>query len=298
MNETITEASTDIADEAAAVIDAVSKGNITTDLLADFGKALLAYLPTVIGAIIIFIIGKIIAKILMKIIDKSMKRTRVDQTAQGFLKSLLNIVLSAFVIIIALSSLGIPMASIITVIGAASVAVGLALQSSLSNVAGGFIILFSKPFNKGDYIISNGIEGTVDEITILTTKLVTLDNKIVYIPNSMVSNGSITNFSREKNRRVDLVFSIAYDQDGDKALSIINKVMNEHEMILKDSGKEPFARISSLAESSVDITVRAWTNTENYWNVYFDLIEMIKKEFDKADIEIPYRKLDVNITHR
>lgn len=289
-------AAPELASEAETIMEAVADGKVDRSLLADFGHALLAYLPTVVIAVLIYIAGKILTKILMHIIDKAMGRSHIDQTAQGFLKSLISIVLSAFVIVIALSALGIPMTSIITAIGAAGVAVGLALQNSLSNVAGGFIILFTKPFGKGDYIVTNGIEGTVDDIKIMSTTLKTIDNKVVYIPNGMVSSGTVTNFSREEKRRVDLVFSVSYEQDFHKAVNIIHDVMNAHELVINDG--EPFARVSALSASSVDITVRAWTKTENYWTVYFDLIEQIKTAFDKNGIEIPYSKLDVNIKEK
>lgn len=302
LNETVTQAAEtsapELVSEAEVVMEAVASGNITGDLLKDFGKTLLAYLPTVIIAIIIYIIGKIITKTIMKIVDRAMGRSRIDETAQGFLKSLTNIILSAFVIVIVLSVLGIPMTSIITVIGAAGVAIGLALQNSLSNIAGGFIILFTKPFSKGDYIISNGIEGVVDDIKILSTKLVTLDNKIVYIPNGMVSSGTVTNFSHEEYRRVDLKFSISYDQDFHKAIEIIRSVIDSHQLIISDTGHEPFARVSDLSASSVDITVRVWTKTPDYWTVYFDMIEQVKSAFDENGIEIPYSKLDVNLTNK
>lgn len=298
MEETVTQAVTEatapeIVNEAEAVMEAVASGNVDSSVLADFGKAVLAYLPTVLIAVVIFIVGKIIAKVILKIADKAMGRTHIDATAQGFLNSLLNIILSAFVIVIALSTLGIPMTSIITAIGAAGVAIGLALQNSLSNVAGGFIILFTKPFCKGDYVSTNGVEGTVEDIKILSTKIVTVDNKVVYIPNGMVSAGTLTNFSREEKRRVDLVFSVSYEQDFKEAAKIACDIMNAHELVIKD--EEPFARVAALSASSVDISVRAWTKTENYWTVYFDLIEQIKAAYDKSGIEIPYSKIDVKI---
>lgn len=301
MEETITEAITEsaapeIVSEAENVIQAVASGNVDRTVLSDFASALIAYLPTVIAAVVIFLIGKIAAKIIMKISDKAMNRTHMDPTAKGFLSSLFNIILTAFVIVIALSTLGIPMASIVTAIGAAGVAIGLALQNSLSNIAGGFIILFTQPFKKGDYIISNGMEGTVDDISMLSTKLITIDNKVVFIPNGAVAGGTITNFSREKKRRVDLLFGISYDQDFREVLELIQSIIAKHDLVLKS--EEAFARVSALSASSVDITVRVWTKTENYWTVYFDLIEQIKIAFDENGIEIPYSKLDVNITQK
>lgn len=288
----------ELISEAEVVMEAVTTGNVTSEVLSDFGKALLAYIPTVIAAILLYFIGKLIAKCVIKIIDRGMGRTRIDDTARSFLKSLLSIVFSAFAIVIALSVLGIPMTSIITAIGAAGVAIGLALQNSLSNVAGGFIILFTKPFGKGDYIITNGIEGIVDEITILSTRLITIDNKVVYIPNGMVSSSPITNFSHEEKRRVDLVFSIAYGENFKRAIDVIKEIMTDHELVLKGGADEPFVRVCELGESSVNLTARAWTKTENYWTVYFDLIEGVKSKFDELGIEIPYNKLDVNIMNK
>ena len=285
-----------IVSEAELVMEAVYNGEVNRDVLKGFSDALIAYLPTVITAIIIYIIGKIISSILIKFIDKAMGRSRIDETAQGFLKSLLKIVFTAFVIVITLSTLGIPMTSIVTAIGAAGVAVALALQNSLSNVAGGFLILMNKPFSKGDYISTNGIEGTVEDISILSTKLLTIDNKVIFIPNSMVSGSTLINFSKEEKRRVDLIFSISYDQDMNEAMKVIRAVIAEHKLIFTDDA--PFVRVSALSASSVDITVRVWTKTADYWTVYFDLIEQIKTAFDQNGIEIPYSKLDVNIREK
>lgn len=283
----------EIAEEAAHVAEAVASGQVDKTVLSNFWDALLGFLPTAAFAVIIYLAGKIAVKITMKIIDKAMGSTRIDETARGFLKSLLNITLSVFVTVIALSALGIPMTSIVTVIGTAGVAIGLALQSSLSNVAGGFIILFTKPFSKGDYIITNGIEGVVDEISILSTSLKTNDNKVIFIPNGMVSEGTITNFSREGKRRVDLVFGISYESDFKAAIDTVKEVISAHNLILQQEGS--FVRVSELADSAVKITARVWTKTADYWTVYFDLIEQVKTAFDENGIEIPYSKIDVNI---
>ncbi|MCI7767161.1 MAG: mechanosensitive ion channel [Oscillospiraceae bacterium] len=297
MEETIIETTAPaIVSEAEIVMEAVSNGEVNRDVLKGFSDALIAYLPTVVTAIIIYIIGKIISKILIRIIDKAMGRSRIDETAQGFLKSLLSIIFTAFVIVITLSTLGIPMTSIITTIGAAGVAVALALQNSLSNVAGGFLILMTKPFSKGDYISTNGTEGTVEDISILSTKLLTIDNKVIFIPNSMVSGSTLINFSKEEKRRVDLIFNIAYDQDMNEAMKVIRGVIAEHKLILTEEA--PFVRVSALSASSVDITVRVWSKTSDYWTVYFDLIEQVKSAFDQNGIEIPYSKLDVNIKEK
>lgn len=297
MEETIIETTAPaIVSEAENVMEAVSSGTVDKTVLKNFTDALFAYLPTVVTAIIIYIIGKIIAKILLHIIDKAMGRSRMDETAQGFLRSLIGIIFTTFVIVITLSTLGIPMTSIVTTIGAAGVAVALALQNSLSNVAGGFLILMNKPFVKGDFISTNGNEGTVEDISILSTKLLTLDNKVIYIPNSMISGNTLINYSREENRRVDLVFSIAYEEDHREAIKLISSIIAEHKLILSDIA--PFVRVSSLSASSVDITVRVWTKNGDYWTVYFDLIEQVKSAFDQNGIEIPYSKLDVNLKEK
>ena len=282
-----------IVSEAENVMEAVSEGTIDSTVLKSFYNALVDYLPTVITAIVIYIAGKIIAKILLHIIDKAMGRSRIDETAQGFLRSLISITFTAFVIVITLSTLGIPMTSIVTTIGAAGVAVALALQNSLSNVAGGFLILMNKPFVKGDFISTNGNEGTVEDISILSTKLLTVDNKVIYIPNSMISGSTLVNYSREEKRRVDLKFSIAYEEDHREAIKLISGIIAEHKLILSEDA--PFVRVSDLSASSVDITVRVWTKTPDYWTVYFDLMEQVKSAFDQNGIEIPYSKLDVNL---
>lgn len=283
----------EIVSEAAHMAQAMASGNVDKTVLTDFADALVGYLPTVVFAIVLYLVGKIAVKIIMKLTDKAMGRSRIDETAQGFLKSLMSITLTAFVIVIALSALGIPMTSIVTVIGTAGVAIGLALQNSLSNVAGGFIILFTKPFSKGDYIVTNGIEGVVEDIKILSTGLKTPDNKVIFIPNGMVSGGTITNYSREEKRRVDLTFGISYESDLKQAVNVIRDVINSHELVLKS--EEIFVRLSDLADSALVITVRVWTKTADYWTVHFDLIEQVKNALDENGIEIPYSKLDVHI---
>ena len=184
------------------------------------------------------------------------------------------------------------MTSIITVIGAASVAIGLALQNSLSNVAGGFIILFTKPFEKGHYISCQGVEGTVSRIGIMTTEIKTLDNKVIYIPNGQLSSSTVINYTKENKRRVDLKFSVDYNTDLKKAQAALKKVMADHPLVLHK--EEEFARISELADSAIIFTLRAWTNTANYWTVYFDLIEGVKAEFDKQGITIPFPQIVVS----
>lgn len=253
----------------------------------------IAFLPKLIFAVVIFIIGIVLAKIIMKIVDKALKKSRIDTTIHSFLKSTIKISMYVIVSIIALSSAGVEMTSIIAIVGAAGLAISLALQNSLSNVAGGFIILFSKPFKKGDYIESNGLSGTVEEISIISTKLLTLDNKVIHIPNGSLSGAVITNYTEEQLRRLDMVFSISYDDDFNQAKEIISRVINNNPLAIKSP--EPFIRMGEHAASSINVITRVWVKSEDYWNLNFDLLEQVKAEFDKNNITIPYNQLQVHI---
>lgn len=232
----------------------------------------------------------------MSILSKGLDRSRIDKTVHGFLKSFVKVVLLCVIIIIVLSILGIPMTSIIAVVGSAGIAIGLALQSSLANIAGGVIVLMGKNFRVGDYVSINGTEGTVREITIFSTNIVSVDNKSIYIPNGTVSNATIINYTREKTRRVDHVISISYNNDAKKEISVILEVIKNNKLILSDP--EPFVRITAFSASSIDIVVRVWVNSADYWNVYFALLEDIKEAFDENDIVIPYNQLDVHIVEK
>ncbi len=247
------------------------------------------YLPTLGSALLLLIAGLAVRKIVLSLLRRTLSRSKLDKTVHGFVTNAADAVITALVVIIVLSTLGIPMTSIIAVFSAAGLAVGLALQNSLANVAGGFIILISKPFKAGDYISAAGSEGTVDEITMLTTKIVTVDNKAVYIPNGTLAGATVTNFTREKLRRVDITFGISYESDSEKALKLIKEVISGHDKALSEP--VPVVRIISLGESSVDIVSRVWVNSEDYWDVYFDLIEQVRAAFDQNDIVIPYKQL-------
>ena len=171
--------------------------------------------------------------------------------------------------------------------------IGLALQGGLSNIAGGLMILIFKPFKVGDYIQTQGLEGTVKSITMFYTTITTIDNKVIQLPNGNLSNSNIVNFSYNKNRRVDLEISVSYNTDIEKVKKVINKIIENHELILQE--EEKLIRLKTHADSALIFTLRVWTKTENYWSVYFDLMESIKKEFDKNKIEIPYKQIDVHL---
>jgi len=252
------------------------------------------FLPTLGFALLVFIAGILISKFILHIFRKCMRKVNADAAAEGFLASIIRIVLYIFTLIISLSIMKIPMTSLIAVLSAAGLAIGLALQNSLSNLAGGFIILFSKPFKSGDMIDIGTSSGTVERIDILYTKILTTDNKSVYIPNGTVANSQIINFSEQDKRRVDFEFGISYNDDVERAKEIILNIANEHKLVL-DSPEPPFARLGLQAEDSLQITVRLWTMNENYWQVKYDITELVNDAFIENNITIPFRQLDVHI---
>lgn len=264
--------------------------NIT--ILEKLLEDIVDYLPTLGSAALLLLVGLIIRKIVLSILNRGLERSRLDKTIHGFIRSAADILITILITIIVLSTMGIPMTSIIAVLSAAGLAISLALQNSLSNVAGGFIILFSHPFKAGDYISAAGVEGTVEEITVINTKIKTIDNKAVYIPNGTLAGATVTNYTHEQLRRVDLTFSVSYEDDSDKAVSVIMDVCKNHPKVLSDPA--PLVRIIALASSSVDIVSRTWVSSADYWDVYFDLIEQVKAAFDENNITIPYNHLNVH----
>ena len=250
-------------------------------------------LVKVILALIVMIIGYRIVNALEKRLKKPGKFSRLDASVISFIISFITIALKILLMIIVLSIVGVPMASLVTIVGSCAVAIGLALQGGLSNIAGGLMILIFKPFKVGDFINSNGMEGTVKSITMFYTTLVTVDNKVIQLPNGNLSNSNITNYSANEKRRVDINLSVSYSSDIDKVKKVINDVINKHKLILEDEDK--FVRLTKHDESALVFTLRVWALTKDYWTVYFDLLEDIKKEFDKNGIEIPFNQLDVHM---
>ena len=235
---------------------------------------------------------KIINAIFRKI-EKKMANSNVDRTIKETLISFSRKGLKLLVLICIISYLGVEMSSIIALITTIGVTIGLALQGSLSNFAGGVIILVMRPFRLGDFVEYDGVSGTVEKIQLFYTTIVTPDNKVIVIPNSKSGSSTIVNYSIKKERRLDMTFSIAYENDFRKAKRIINKVIESHEAVLKDKGTT--VRISQHGASSIDIVCRVWTKSSDYWDVKFDMMEQIKLEFDKNNISIPYNQLDVHI---
>jgi small conductance mechanosensitive channel len=247
----------------------------------------------VIAAVVIFIVGRWVALGVAKLIKRIMIKSNVDETLVSFVRHLSYVAMLAFVVIAALNQLGIQTASFIAVLGAAGLAVGLALQGSLGNFAAGVLMIIFKPFKVGDFIDGGGVAGTVEKIEIFTTQLKTPDNKTIIIPNAKLTGDNITNFNVKGTRRVDFVFGIGYGDDIDKARGIIKAIIDQDERVMKEP--EPAIVVSELGDSSVNFTVRAWTAVGDYWSFYFDTIENVKKQFDAQGVSIPFPQRDVHI---
>lgn len=247
----------------------------------------------VLAAVIILLVGRWVAKFIQGLIEKLMEKKNLDVTLVSFVGDLIYFILLTFVVLAALNQIGVQTTSFIAVIGAAGLAVGLALQGSLANFAAGFLMIIFRPFKLGDYIEGAGVAGTVELIQIFTTRLLTPDNKIIIVPNAKLTGDNIINYSTKGTRRLDLVFGIGYGDDIDKARDIITKTLAEDPRILKDPA--PKVAVSELADSSVNFIVRPWTSAGDYWDVRFALIEKVKKRFDEQGVSIPFPQRDVHL---
>ncbi len=245
-----------------------------------------------IGAIIIWIIGSWVIKKIKNLLKKAIARTEYDESLEHFISNLIVGMLKVILVIVILGQLGVETTSFAAILAAAGLAIGLALQGSLSNFAGGVLIMIFKPYRIGDFIEAQGEIGVVKEIEIFTTKLNTTDNKEVIIPNGTISNGNITNYTTEKTRRVDITMGVSYDADIKQTKDLLMKIMMEHPKVLKDP--EPVVVLGELADSSVNFKMRPWSLTGDYWNVYFEIMETCKIELDKAGIEIPFPQMDIH----
>ncbi len=251
-------------------------------------------LQIAIMLIFLFIAFKIV-KFILKLIKRSFDRTKLDKSVSGFLISLIRAVIYAVIIIMAASIVGIQVTSLVTILGTTGLTIGFALQGSLSNFAGGVLILILKPFKVGDYIIENDkkCEGTVESIDIFYTKIRTFDNRQIVIPNGSITNNSLINLTTNKDRILDLSIGISYDQDIKEAKEILKGVMETSKYSIKDKDINVF--VSSFDDSSINLGARCWVDSNDYWNAKWEIIESIKYSFDEHEIEIPYNKLDVNL---
>ena len=260
--------------------------NQLSELMSSFGISLFI-------ALFILVIGRQVVKILIKVISSALERSNTEDTVRIFVTNLLNTLLMIVVFIAAINQLGIQTTSIIAVLGAAGLAIGLALQGSLSNFAAGILIVIYRPYKVGDYIQADNHLGTVDDIQIFSTVLKTPDNKLVIVPNGSIMNGSIVNFSNQDKRRVDILASCSYEDDIDKVKSVLADILSKDDRILSEP--KPRIAVSELADSSVNLIVRPWVKNSDYIDVYYSLLEEIKKRFDQEGISIPYPQSDVHI---
>ncbi len=265
----------------------------TEQILAQIQELLAVYGLKVLAALAILIIGRILAGWVKKLVAKMMGRSEVDPIVIGFVSSIVYVALLAFVVIAALGQLGIQTTSFIAILGAAGLAIGLALQGSLSNFAAGFLLIIFRPFKVGDFIEGAGTSGIVENIQIFTTTMRTGDNKVVIVPNAKLLDDNIVNYSSKETRRVDLTVGVSYDADLGEVKRILNDIAASDDRVLTDPA--PQIAVSELADNSVNLVMRLWAKTGDYWGVYFDTTEAVKLRLDEAGIGIPYPQRDVHL---
>lgn len=263
------------------------------DLILKAKELALLYVPKLLLAILTLIVGLWIIKLILKILNKALKKQDVDKTLLNFANGLISSILKIILFITVISMIGVKMTSFVAILGASALAIGMALQGSLANFAGGILIIMLKPFRIGDFIEANNYTGTVQSIQLFNTVLTTPDNKTIILPNSNVSNNTIINYTDVKQRRIEWNFGISYSEKFDKAKKVLQTIIDDDKRILTDP--PPFIKVGELAASSVNIKVRVWCKPEEYWNIYFDMIEKVKTEFDKQKISFPFPQQDVHL---
>ena len=264
-----------------------------SNILPRLQELLAFYGLNIVAAILIFVVGRWIARALRNVIKRMMTKGNVDEILVSFVGNLTYIALLAFVIIAALNQLGIQTTSFIAIIGAAGLAIGLALQGSLANFAAGVLMIIFRPFQVGDYIEGAGVAGAVEKVQIFTTQLKTPDNKTIIIPNAKIMGDNITNYSAKDTRRVDMVIGVGYGDDLKKVREILEDILAKDQRILKDPA--PTIGVLELGDNSVNFAVRPWVKRDDYWGAYFDVTETVKRRFDEEGISIPYPQRDVHL---
>jgi small conductance mechanosensitive channel len=264
-----------------------------SNILPRLQELLAFYGLKIVAAIVIFIVGRWIAKALKNVVKRMMAKGNVDEILISFVGNLTYIALLAFVIIAALNQLGIQTTSFIAIIGAAGLAIGLALQGSLANFAAGVLMIIFRPFQVGDYIEGAGVAGSVEKVQIFTTQLKTPDNKTIIIPNAKIMGDNITNYSAKDTRRVDMVIGVGYGDDLKKVREILEDILAKDDRILEDPA--PTIGVLELGDNSVNFAVRPWVKRDDYWGTYFDVTETVKRRFDEEGISIPYPQRDVHL---
>ena len=253
-------------------------------------------LEQILSIVILFAACLVVMRIILKVMDHTFHRLDVDKGLRVFIRSAVHILLWLITAIIVLSYLGIPMTSLIAVLSVVGLAVSLAIQGTLSNLAGGIMVLTSKPFKADDYIEAGSVSGVVVEVGLVYTKMKTFDNKIIFIPNGKIAGETLVNYTDQQARRVDLTFSASYDDPTDKVCRVIREVINAHPKA--QFTPEPFVRVSAYGDSSIQYTVRVWCATEDYWDLYYDLLDQVKTAFDQNGIEMTYNHLNVHMVER
>lgn len=243
--------------------------------------------------VLLFLGCMAVMKVILSLIDRTMTRLKVEPTVHKFTHSCLKVLMWIITGLVVAGYLEFPVNSLVTVLGVIGVALSLSLQGSLSNLAGGIMVMVSRPFAVGDYVEAGSVSGTVIEIGLIYTKLKTIDNKIIFIPNGEISGERIINYNKQEQRRVDLTFTVSYDADPERVKEIMRQVIGAHPKALFTP--EPFVRTTSLGESSVGYTLRVWCATQDYWDLYYDLLEQIRAAFDREGVELTYRHLNVHI---
>jgi small conductance mechanosensitive channel len=263
--------------------------------LIDHQDLLIRYAVNIVTALVIFIIGSIIARVVSNMLTRVMRLRGIDITVSDFLAAMVRYSILVFTFIAVLGRVGVQTTSLIAVLGAAGLAIGLALQGSLSNFAAGVVLVVFRPMRTGEYVDLGSVAGTVYQVHIFSTTLRTSDNKIIMVPNGKIIAGNIINYSREPNRRVDIVVGVAYDADIDVVKKVLGDVIAGDKRIMHDKGVT--VRLNEMAPSSLNFVTRSWTTNAEYWNVYFDLMENFKRQLDAHKIGIPYPQMDVHVRH-
>lgn len=287
MSQEVESAVTEKISEAASLVPEMGRW------VSDNSGIIVQYSVNIISAIVILFIGNIVVKAISNSVTKVMEKKQMDPAVVSFISSLVRYMLFVIVLIAALGRVGVETASVVAVLGAAGLAVGLALQGSLANFAAGVLIVGFRPFKSGDYVEISGVAGTVEAIQIFQTILKTADNKMVVVPNGTVIGSPITNYSKHATRRIDHVIGVSYNADLKKTKEVLARVLEADDRILKLPA--PTIGVVALADSSVNFVVRPWVKTDDYWPVYFDTLEAIKEELDKEGIEIPFPQMDVHM---
>ncbi|MFN3881050.1 MAG: small-conductance mechanosensitive channel MscS [Nitrincola lacisaponensis] len=268
-------------------------GNDVGGWITNNQELIISYAVNLTAALLIILVGSMVIRLATNSLNRLLKARKVDPTIANFATSLIKYALLAFVVIAALGRVGVQTASFVAIVGAAGLAIGLALQGSLSNFAAGVLLIGFRPFKAGDFIEAAGTAGVVESVQIFTTVLKTGDNRIIVVPNSNILGGNIINYSKEERRRIDLVIGVSYDADLQKTKQVLQQIIEQDERILKEPGCT--IAVNELGASSVDFIVRPWVNTADFWAVRWDLLEKIKQALDANDIGIPYPQMDVHL---